>query len=161
MIGREAATEARASAFSLKSLGICSSFQTGKLLKLCFNRETYFTIRGSRDSNSSLNCPTTNWESLWMRSLLEDRAAASSSPARMASYSYSLLEALNPSRIACSILSLDGDFNCKHMLAPVCLDVSSMLSVHQSELSRHVSDWGSSAMKSTSTCLFFESLDLY
>ena len=140
MIGREAAIEARASAFSLESLRICSSFQTGKLLKRCFTRETYFTIRGSRDLNSSLTYLTTNWESLWTRSLLADKAAASSSPTRMASYSDSLLEALNPSLIACSILSPDGDFNCKPMPAPVCLDAPPMLSVHQPELSRCVSD---------------------
>ena len=97
MIGKEAATEANASAFSLESLGTCSSFQTGKLFKRCFTREKYFSIRGSRDSNSSLTCPTTNWKSLRIKSLLADRAAASSSPARMASYSDSLLETLNPS----------------------------------------------------------------
>ena len=161
MIGREVAIEARASAFSLEPLGICSSFQNGKLLKRCFTRETYFTIRGSRDSNSSLTCPTTNWESLWTRSLKADRVVASSSPARMASYSDSLLEALNPSRIPCSILSLDGDFNCKPMPPLVCLDAPSILSVHQSKLSGRFSDWGSSAMKSTNTCPFFESLGLY
>ena len=140
MIGREAATEARVFTFSLKSLGICSSFQTEKLLKRCFTREMYFTIRGSRDSNSSLTCPTTNWESLWTRSLPADRAIASSSPTRMAPYSDSLLEALNPSRITCSILSPDGDFNGKPMPTPVCLDASSILSVHQSKLSGRVSD---------------------
>ena len=64
VIGREAATEANASAFSLESLGTSSSFQTGKLFKRCLTRETYFVIKGSRDSNSSLTCPTTNWESL-------------------------------------------------------------------------------------------------
>ena len=46
VIGREAATEANASAFSLESLGTCSSFQTGKLFKRCFTRETYFAIWG-------------------------------------------------------------------------------------------------------------------
>ena len=64
LVGREAATEANASAFSLESLGTCSSFQTRKLFKSCFTQETYFAIRGSRDSNSSLTCPTTNWVSL-------------------------------------------------------------------------------------------------
>ena len=62
VIGREAAMEANASAFSLESLGMCSSFQTRKLFKRCFTRETYFAIRGSQDSNSRLTCPTTNWE---------------------------------------------------------------------------------------------------
>ena len=64
VIGREVAMEANASAFSLESLGTCSSFQTEKLFKRCFTRETYFAIRGSWDTNSSLTCPTTNWESL-------------------------------------------------------------------------------------------------
>ena len=158
MSGREAVTEARASALSLQSLGMCSSFQIGNLLKHCLTRSTYFTIRGSRDSNSSFTCPTTNWESLRTRSLLVDRVAASSSPTRMASYSDSLLEALNPSRIAYSILSPDEDLNCKPMLAPVCLDAPSMLSIHQSELSMRASVWGSSAMKSASTYPLFESL---
>ena len=161
MIGREAATEAKASTFSLEFLGMCSSFHTGNLLRRCFTQDTYFAIRGSRDLNSSLTFPTTNWESLLTRSLLVDKAVSSSSPARMASYSDSLLEALNPSRMACSILSSDGDFNCKPTLAPVCLDAPLIFSVHQSKLSGQVSDWGSFAMKSTSTCPFFESLGLY
>ena len=63
-IGSEAATVAKASALSLQSRGTCSSFQTEKLPKRCFTQETYFSIRGSRDLNSSLTCPTTNWESL-------------------------------------------------------------------------------------------------
>ena len=140
VIGKEVATEANASAFSLESLGTCSSFQTGKLFKRCFSRETYFAIRGSRDSNSLLTCPTTNWESLRIKSLLADKAVASSSPAKMASYSDSLLEALNPSRIACSILSPDRVLNCKPMPALNCLDAPSILRVHQSKLSGHVSD---------------------
>ena len=140
MSGREAATKAKASSILLQSLGMCSNFQNEKLLKRCFTRDTYFTIRGSRDSNSSLTCPTTNWESLRIRSLLANRVAASPSPARMALYSDSLLEALNPSQIACSILSSDGDLNCKPMPTPVCLDSPSMLSIHQSKLSGRVSD---------------------
>ena len=153
--------EAKASALSLEFLGMCSSFHVGKLLKCYFTRETYFAIRGSRDSNSSLTCPTTNWESLLTRSLPENKAAASSSPARMTSYSDSLFEALNSSWMAYSILSSDGDFNCKPTLTPVCLDAPSIFNVHQSKLSGRVSDWGSCAMKSTSTCPFFESLGLY
>ena len=161
MSGKEAAIEARASGLSLQSLGTCSNFQTEKLLKRCFTQSTYFTIRGSRDLNSLFTCPTTNWESLRTRSLPADRVAASSSPTKMASYSDSLLEALNPSRIACSILSSDGDLNYKPMPTPVCLDAPSMLSIHQPELSGRASVWGSSAMKSASTCPLFESLGLY
>ena len=75
-----------------------------------------------------------------MRSLSVDKVAGSSSPTRMASYSDSLLEVPNSIRIACSILSPDGDLNCKPMPAPVCLDAPSMLSIHQSELSGRASD---------------------
>ena len=78
--------------------------------------------------------------SLWTKSLSKDMAAASSSPAKMTSYFDSLLEALNPSRIACSILSPDGDFNCKLMPASIFFDASSILSVYQSKLSGRVSD---------------------
>ena len=161
VIGREAATEANTSTFSLESLGTCSSFQTGKLFKCCFTRETYLAIRGSRDSYSSLTCSTTNWESLRIKSLSADRAAASSSPAMMTSYSDSLLKALNLNRITCLILSPDGVLNCKPMPALDCLDAPSILRVHQSKLSRHVSEWRSSTMKSTSTSPFIESLGLY
>ena len=80
--------------------------------------------------------------------------AASSISDKRASYSDSLLEALNPNRIAYSILSPVGDFNCSSILAPVCLDAPSTLSVHQFEHLRHVLDWGISAMKSANTCPF-------
>ena len=96
-----------------------------------------------------------------MRSMSADRVAASSSSARMASYSDSLLEAPNSSRIDCSILSPDGVLNCKPMPASISLDAPSMLSIHQSELSGCASDWGSSTMKYASICPFFESLGLY
>ena len=46
VIGREVAIEAKASALSLQSLGMCSNFQTRNLLKRCFTQDTYFTIRG-------------------------------------------------------------------------------------------------------------------
>ena len=59
-IGKDAATEARASARSLLSLGICSSLQVVRVLNFCLTKEAYFSIQGSRDSNSALPCPTTN-----------------------------------------------------------------------------------------------------
>ena len=82
--------------------------------------------------------PTTNWESLRIISLSAEIAATNSIPARMASYYDSLFEALKPSRIACSILSPSGDFNCRPMQAPVCRDAPSTLRVHQFELVEHV-----------------------
>ena len=101
VIDKDAATAAKASAHSLLSLGICLSFQVVRVLNLCLTREAYFAIRGSLDSNSTLTCHTTNCESLQFKRLLAPTASASSSPAIMASYSDSLLEALKPKRTAC------------------------------------------------------------
>ena len=106
-------------------------------------------------------CPTTSWESLRIVSLSADSLAANSIPARMASYSDSLFEALKPSRIACSILSPSGDFNCRPMPAPVCRDAPSTLRVHQFERVELVSGWGTSARKSVRTCPFLDNLGLY
>ena len=119
VIGSKAATAAKASAFSLQSLVTCSSFQDENPSKCCFTKDTYFSIRGSRDSYSSFTCPTTNYESLRIISFSEDTVAASLISASMASYSNSLLEALKPKWIACSITSPAGDLSCKPMPAPV------------------------------------------
>ena len=54
LIGKDAATTARASARSLLSLRTCSSFQIVKALNFCLTKEAYFSIRGSQDSNSAL-----------------------------------------------------------------------------------------------------------
>ena len=104
-IGKDEATAAKASARSLLSLGTCSSFQVVRVLNFCLTREAYFSIRGSLDSNSTLTCPTTNCESLRIKRQLAPTASASSSPAIIASYSDSLLEALKSKWTACSILS--------------------------------------------------------
>ena len=129
-IGKDAATTARASARSLLSLGICSSFQVVRVLNFCLTREVYFAIRGSRDSDSVLTYPTTSCESLRIQRLLAPTASASSSPAIMVSYSDSLLEALKPKRTACSILSPIGEVNCSPMPAPDCLEAPSTQRVH-------------------------------
>ena len=68
-IGKDAATEAKASALSLLSLRTCSSFQVVRVLNFCLTREAYFAIRGSLDSNSALTCPMTNCESLRIKRL--------------------------------------------------------------------------------------------
>ena len=155
------ATKAKASTFSLQSLGMCSSFQAEKLPKRCLTRVTYFAIRGSQDSYSAFTCPTTNWESLRIMSLSTDITTASSIPSRMASYSDSLFEALKPYRIAYSILSPLEDFSCRLMPAPVCRDALSTLRVHQFKLSGHVLVWGISSRKSARTCPFLANLGLY
>ena len=87
--------------------------------------------------------------------------AASSIPDKRASYFDSLLEALKPNRIACSILSPVRDFNYRPIPTPVCLDAPSTLSVHQFELSGCVLDGWIYAMKSAKTCPFLDSLGLY
>ena len=140
---------------------MCSNFQAEKLPKRYLTRVTYFAIRGSRDSYFTFTCPTTNWESLRIMSLLVNIAAASSIPSMMASYSDSLFEALKPSRISCSILSRLRDFSCRLMLAPVYRDAPSTLRVHQLKLSEHLSVWGISARKSARTCPFIANLGLY
>ena len=101
VIGKEAATGAKASALSLESLGTCSSFQAKRVLNICLTRAAYFAIRGFLDSNSSLTCPKTRCESLRINRLLAPTARASPTPAIMASYFDSLLEALKPKRTTC------------------------------------------------------------
>ena len=160
-IGKDAATAARASARSLLSLGICYSFQVVRVLNFYLTREAYFSIRGSRDSNSALTCPTTNCESLRIQKLLAPTASASSSPAIMASYYDSLLEALKPKRTSCSILSPVGEVNCSPMSAPDCLEASSTQRVHQPVSFGQVLGCGISARKSAKTCPFLVSLSLY
>ena len=160
-IGKEATTTAKASTLSLESLGTCSIFQAERVLNLCLTREAHFSIRGSLDSNSALTCPTISCESLRISRLLTPMARASSTPAIMASYSDSLLEAPKPKRTSCSILSLVGEVNCRLMSAPDCLEAPSTQRVHQSFSSGQVSGCGISTRKSAKTCPFFESLGLY
>ena len=160
-IGKDATTAARALARSLLSLGICSSFQVVRVLNFCLTREAYFAIRGSRDSNYALICPTTSCESLRIQRLLAPTASASLSPVIMASYSDSLLEALKPKQTACSILSPIGEVNCSSMPAPDCLEAPSTQNVHQPVSFGQVLGCGISARKSAKTYPFFESLGLY
>ena len=160
-IGKDAATAAKASARSLLSLDTCSSFQAVRILNFCLTREAYFAIRGSLDSNSALTYPITNSESLRIKRLLAPTARVRSSPAMMASYFDSLLEALKPRRTACSILPPEGEVNCRPMSAPDCLEAPSTQRVHQPFSFGQVLGCGISARKSAKTCPFFESLGLY
>ena len=160
-MGKDAATSARASARSLLSLGICSSFQVVRVLNFCLTREAYFSIRGSRDSNSAFTCPMTSCESLRIKRLLSPTASASSSLAIMASYSDSLLEALKPKRTACSILSPVGEVKCSPMSALDCMESQSTQRVHQPVSFGKVLGCGISTRKSAKTCPFFESLGSY
>ena len=79
----------------------------------------------------------------------------------MASYSDSLLDALKPKWIACSIFSPIGEVNCSLMPAPDCLDAPSTQRVHHPLSLGQRLCCGSSARKSANTCPFFDSLGLY
>ena len=160
-IGIEAATAAKASTLSLLSLGTCSSFQVMRVLNFCLTREAYLAIRGSLNSNSTLTCPTTSCESLRIKRLLAPTTSASSSPANMASYSDSLLEALKPKRTTCSIVSPVGEVNCSPMPAPDCLEAPSNQRVYQPSSFGQALGCGISARNSAKTCPFFEILGLY
>ena len=132
-----------------------------RVLNFCLIREAYFAIRGSLDSNSALTCPTTSCESLRIKRQSAPSASASFSPAIMASYSDSLLEALKPKRTACSILSPIGEVNCRPIPAPKCLEALSTQRIHQPLLSRQVLGCGISTRKSAKTYPFFASIGLY
>ena len=132
-----------------------------RVLNFYLTREAYFSIRGSLDSNSALNCPTTSYESLRINRLLAHTASASSSPTIMASYPDSLLEALKPKPTACLTISPVGEVNCSLIPAPDCLEVPSTQRVHQPLPSGQVADCGISTRKLAKTCPFFASLDLY
>ena len=160
-IGKEAATTAKASTLSLKSLGTCSSSQVERVFNFCLTGKAYFAIRGSLDSNSALACPTTICESLRIERMSAPTASASSRPAIKASYSNSLLEALKPKRTACSILSPVGEVNCRSMSAPDYLEAPSTQRVHLPLSSGQVSGYGISTRKSAKNRPFFESLGLY
>ena len=91
----------------------------------------------------------------------EDTEFARSIPARIASYSASLLDAGKSNCIACSILSPVGALSCKPTSTPVCQEVPSTLRIHQSALPESVSYWGISAKKSANICPFITKRGLY
>ena len=108
------------------SKGICSfvtvpgnvlQFPNRKAAQALFHPRHIFHHSGVSGFEFFINLPAHQLGITVDVELVADRVAASSSPARMASYSDSLLKAPNPSRIACSILSPDGDLNYKSMPA--------------------------------------------
>ena len=91
----------------------------------------------------------------------EDIEITKSIPARIVSYSASLLDARKSNRIACFILSPVGALNCKPTSASVCRKASSTLRIHQSALPGSASYWGISAKKSTNIYPFIAKRGLY
>ena len=120
MVGRDATTVVKASAFSFEPLGICLSFLAAKLFSQSLIRHTYLAMRWCCVSYSPFTCPTTSWESLCMMIFSEDTEITRSIPARIASYSASLLDAGKYNRIAYSIISSVRALSCKSTPAPIC-----------------------------------------
>ena len=65
----------------------------------------------------------------------EDTKITRSSPAMIASYSASLLEAEKFKRMACSMTSLVGTLSYSPKPAPICREAASTFRFHQLELS--------------------------
>ena len=96
-----------------------------------------------------------------MRNFSDDIDLSRLIPARIASYSVSLLDAGNSSHMACSTLSPVRAFSCKPTPAPVWREAPSTLRIHQPLLSWTTSNWGSSARKSFNTFLLNAKRGLY
>ena len=161
MVGREAATTSKASAFSFEPLGICSSFQAIKLSSRSLTRHTYLAMHWSRVLYSPFTCPTTSWESLCMMIFSEDTEIEMSIQVRIASNLASLLDVGKFNCVACSILSPVGDLSYKPTSTPIYREASPTLRIHQSALPKYVSCWVISAKNSSNIYYFITKQGLY
>ena len=121
----------------------------------------YWVMRPSLALYSLWICPTMSWESLQILILEAERASARFSLDRMASYSVSLLDVGNPSRMACSSCSPIGDRRRGPILNPEVQEALSTKRIHHPSLPGSLSwegCWGISAIKSTMTCPFMDNL---
>ena len=82
-----------------------------------------------------------------MMILFEETEIARSSPAMIASYSASLLEAGKFKRTACFMTSPIGALSCSPRPTPVCCEAPSTFKVHQSKSSGSISCYGISTKK--------------
>ena len=96
-----------------------------------------------------------------MRSFSNDTDCPRSPLARIASYSFSLLDARKSSRMACSTLSPVGALSYKPTLAPIWREAPSTLIIHQPPLSWSTSSWGNYAKNFVNTCPFNAKRGLY
>ena len=96
-----------------------------------------------------------------MMSFSKDTDFARSTPAKIASYLVSLLDAGKPNNMTCSILSPVRALSYKLTPAPVWREASSTLRIHRPVLSRSIFDWDSSGRISTNTCPFNAKRGLY
>ena len=96
-----------------------------------------------------------------MMSFSEDANFERSTPARIASYSVSLLDAGKSSCMAFYILSPIEALSCKPTLTPVWRETSSTLRIHQPTLPGPHPNGGSSAKKSANIYPFNAMRGLY
>ena len=89
-----------------------------------------------------------------MKRFSDDTDCARLIPARIASYSASLLDVGKSSCMACSTTSPVGALSCKLMLAPIWREALSALRIHQPPLFWSTSGWGSYVKKFANTYPF-------
>ena len=163
-IGRVATIPTKESACTFSMLGILLMTHLLNLSKLACTFERYWAMRLSLASYSPLIFQMTSWESLHIFNLAIDKVRARLNPARIASYSASLLEAGNPSQIVCFSYSLVSDCKRRPIPDPETLDAPSTWSVHHPSLREFASwdgFWGTLAIKSDMTYPFIASLGWY
>ena len=159
-----AAIPTKASTCTFSVRGILLMAYLLNLSKMSHTLERYWAMRPFLASFSPWICPITSWESLHISSLDANRARARFNPDRMTSYSTSLLESGNPSRIAYSSCSLVGDCKRRPTPDPETRDAPSTWRIHHPSslgLTSWDDFWGISAMKSTMTCPFMANLGWY
>ena len=140
--GRVTAIPAKASAWVFSERWILLMAHLLNLFRLVCNFERYRAMHSFLASYCSWICLTTRWESLRISSLDADKVRARLSLARIASYSASLLEAGNPSPIACSSCSLVGDCKRRPISDPEAWDTPSTCSIHHLLLGELTPLWG-------------------
>ena len=108
-------------------------------------------------------CPTISWESLRISILETERASVRFNSDMIASYSASLLNVENASRMAYSSCSLVGDCRRRSTPDPDAREAPSTWRIHHPSLHGSTSweDWGISAMKYVMTWPFMDNLGWY
>ena len=159
-----ATTPTKASTCMFSVRGILLITYSFSWFKMSRTLVKYWDIRSSLASYFPWICPTTSWESLQISSLDAESASVRFNPDMMASYSVSLLDAENSSRMACSNCSLVDDHKKRPTPDPEDRQAPLTYRVYHPSLPGFLCQegcWGTSAMKSTMTCHLIDNLDWY
>ena len=163
-IGRVATIPTKESTCTFSMSGILLMTHLLNLSKLACTFERYRAMHSSLASYFPWICPMTSWESLHIFNLAIDKVRARLNTTRIISYSASLLEVGNPSRIVCFSYSLVDDCKRRPIPDPETLDAPSKWSIHHPFLRESVSwdgFWGTLAIKLDMTYPFTASLGWY